>query len=95
MIKDKTHISYYNWYEVIFVLDISLTVKQNEPQLVRKIYDMSKNYSDVVDLTLGDPDIPTPEEVKRATYDAVEKNMTKYTANAGIPELRLDRKSVV
>lgn len=67
---------------------ISNTVKENEPQLVRALYDKSKAYSDVVDLTLGDPDIPTPDAIKLATYQAIEGNMTKYTANAGIPPLR-------
>ena len=67
---------------------ISETVKNNEPQLVRKIYDRSKQYKDVVDITLGDPDIPTPEIVKEAAYKALMENKTKYTANAGILELR-------
>ncbi len=69
----------------MFVSDV---VKQNEPQLVRRIYDMSKSYADVVDLTLGDPDIPTPDIVKKATCAAIDGNKTKYTANAGIPSLR-------
>lgn len=67
---------------------VSNVVKENEPQLVRRIYDKSKEYEDVVDLTLGDPDIPTPQEVKDAAHRALCENKTKYTANAGIPELR-------
>ena len=51
---------------------VSKVVKENEPQLVRRIYDKSKEYENVVDLTLGDPDIPTPQMVK----DAIE-NITK------------------
>ena len=66
----------------------SKVLQENEPQLVRKIYDKSKEYEDVVDLTLGDPDIPTPESVKIAANEALRQNKTKYTANAGIPELR-------
>lgn len=69
-------------------MHISNTVKENEPQLVRRIYDKSKEYENVVDLTLGDPDIPTPESIKLAAFDAMRNNKTKYTANAGIPELR-------
>ncbi len=67
---------------------VSNIVKENEPQLVRRIYDKSKEYDDVVDLTLGDPDIPTPDLVKEATNLALERNKTKYTANAGLIELR-------
>lgn len=67
---------------------ISNVVKENEPQLVRRIYDKSKEYENVVDLTLGDPDIPTPQMVKDAANKALAENKTKYTANAGILELR-------
>ena len=67
---------------------ISQVLKENEPQLVRKIYDKSKEYKNVVDLTLGDPDIPTPDSVKDAANEALAQNKTKYTANAGILELR-------
>ena len=67
---------------------VSKVVKENEPQLVRRIYDKSKEYENVVDLTLGDPDIPTPQMIKDAANKALAENKTKYTANAGIPELR-------
>ncbi len=67
---------------------ISNVVKENEPQLVRRIYDKAKEYENVVDLTLGDPDIPTPQIVKDAAAKALSENKTKYTANAGILELR-------
>lgn len=67
---------------------VSNVVKENEPQLVRKIYDKSKEYDNIVDLTLGDPDIPTPQEIKDAANKALAENKTKYTANAGILELR-------
>ena len=67
---------------------VSNVVKENEPQLVRRIYDKSKEYENVVDLTLGDPDIPTPQMVKEAANQALTENKTKYTANAGILELR-------
>jgi aspartate aminotransferase len=42
---------------------------------------------DVVSLTAGEPDFPTPRHVKEAAIKAIEANFTKYTANAGIPEL--------
>ena len=67
---------------------ISKTVKENEPQLVRKIYEKAKKYPNVIDLTLGDPDIPAPDIVKSATAEALLNNKTKYTSNAGIAELR-------
>jgi aspartate aminotransferase len=43
---------------------------------------------DVVDFTAGEPDFPTPEHVKAAGKAAIDANFTRYTAVAGIPELR-------
>ena len=43
---------------------------------------------DVVDFSVGEPDFPTPEAVKRAGKAAIDANFTKYTANDGIPELK-------
>ena len=43
---------------------------------------------DVIDLSVGEPDFPTPENVKTAAIKAIEQNFTKYTENDGIPELR-------
>lgn len=43
---------------------------------------------DVVDFSVGEPDFPTPEAVKRAAKAALDADFTKYTANEGIPELR-------
>lgn len=44
--------------------------------------------ADVVDLGAGEPDFPTPEHVKAAGRAAIDTDFTKYTANAGILELR-------
>ena len=43
---------------------------------------------DVVDFSAGEPDFPTPEHVKTAGKAAIDANFTRYTAAAGIPELR-------
>ena len=39
---------------------------------------------DVVDLTVGEPDFPTPEFIKRLAIEGLEKNITKYTPSAGM-----------
>jgi aspartate/methionine/tyrosine aminotransferase len=44
---------------------------------------------DVVDFSVGEPDFPTPEPIKRAAKAALDANFTKYTANDGIPDLKL------
>lgn len=43
---------------------------------------------DVVDFSAGEPDFPTPENVKRAAIQAIEQNFTKYTPVSGTVELK-------
>ena len=43
---------------------------------------------DVVDFGPGEPDFPTPENVKQAGVRSIEANFTKYTAIGGIKELK-------
>ena len=43
---------------------------------------------DVVDLSAGEPDFPTPEHVKEAAHAAIDANFTKYTPNSGTSELK-------
>ncbi|MGH7228567.1 MAG: aminotransferase class I/II-fold pyridoxal phosphate-dependent enzyme, partial [Nitrospiraceae bacterium] len=43
---------------------------------------------DVVDFGAGEPDFPTPDNIKQAAVRAIEENFTKYTAAGGTPELR-------
>jgi aspartate aminotransferase len=43
---------------------------------------------DVVDLSVGEPDFPTPENIVEAGKDAMDAGHTGYTASNGIRELR-------
>jgi aspartate aminotransferase len=43
---------------------------------------------DVVDLSVGEPDFPTPETVVEAGKDALDAGHTGYTPSNGIPELK-------
>ncbi len=42
----------------------------------------------VIDLSVGEPDFPTPQHVKDAAVQAMKNNFTKYTPAGGIPELK-------
>lgn len=42
----------------------------------------------LADFGAGEPHFNTPDHIKRAAIDAIEKNYTRYTAVAGIPEIR-------
>jgi aspartate/methionine/tyrosine aminotransferase len=43
---------------------------------------------DVIDLSVGEPDFPTPENIKDAGIKAIRDNFTKYTVSDGILPLR-------
>ena len=43
---------------------------------------------DVVDFGAGEPDFPTPENIKKAAVAALDQNFTKYTPTGGITELK-------
>jgi aspartate aminotransferase len=43
---------------------------------------------DVVDFGPGEPDFPTPDNIKQAAIRAIEQNFTKYTAAGGTAELK-------
>src|SRR6201996_3124949 len=43
---------------------------------------------DLADFGAGEPHFSTPQHIKDAAIDAIEKNFTRYTAVAGIPEVR-------
>lgn len=45
-------------------------------------------YDDGINLTIGEPDFPTPEKVKQAGINAITNNLTGYSHNAGLLELR-------
>ncbi len=43
---------------------------------------------DVVDFGAGEPDFPTPDNIKNAAIDAIHANFTKYTPAGGVIELK-------
>lgn len=65
--------------------DISRVVA---PTLSRQLFMMAKQYRDVIDFTLGDPDIPTHKDICESAYKATLEGKTRYAPNAGLPALR-------
>lgn len=55
---------------------------------IRQVFDQAAKYPDCIRLEVGEPSFGTPAHIKQAAVDALAENFTKYTANAGIPELR-------
>lgn len=54
----------------------------------RAAEELQRRGVDVIDLGPGEPDFPTPEHIKEAARQALARNLTKYTADSGIIELR-------
>ena len=67
---------------------LSKTAVSLKPSGIRKFFDLIGEVEDVVALTVGQPDFPTPWHVREAGIESLEKGMTYYTSNAGTPELR-------
>ncbi len=42
----------------------------------------------ILDFGAGEPDFPTPENIKNAGIAAIQNNFTKYTPTSGIAELK-------
>lgn len=61
---------------------ISDRVNSVSQSLTRKLFNMAKNYDDVIDLTLWDPDLPTPVQIKEAAKMAIDNNYSHYSPNA-------------
>ncbi len=49
---------------------------------------MKQKGIDVVNLTAGEPDFPTPQPIVEAAIEALRAGLTKYTDSSGIPQLR-------
>lgn len=67
---------------------INQRVKDIEISGIRKFSNMVSDFDDLISLTIGQPDFPTPNHVKKAGIHAIEDNFTSYTHNAGTMELR-------
>ncbi|BDG34959.1 aminotransferase A [Saccharococcus caldoxylosilyticus] len=63
-------------------------VKNIEISGIRKFFNMVADRPDLISLTIGQPDFPTPEHVKEAGKEAIAANFTTYTHNAGFLDLR-------
>jgi len=53
-----------------------------------KAMEMRATGINVISMSAGEPDFDTPEFIKEAAKDAMDKGMTKYTQVDGLPELK-------
>jgi aspartate/methionine/tyrosine aminotransferase len=57
-----------------------------EKSVIRQVFDRAKPGS--LNLGLGEPDLPTPDVVRRAAIRAITEEQNGYTSHAGLPSLR-------
>ena len=67
-------------------MKISKKASQIETSLTRQFFNIAKQYDDVIDLTLGDPDVSPNEQIRQAACEAIMQGKTHYSSNAGIVE---------
>ncbi|MEK6798264.1 MAG: aminotransferase class I/II-fold pyridoxal phosphate-dependent enzyme [Planctomycetota bacterium] len=58
------------------------------PSGIRRIFDLASKLADPIDLSLGQPDFPVPDPVRKAMCDAIDAGRTGYTPTKGLPQLR-------
>ncbi|WP_340082184.1 aminotransferase A [Terribacillus sp. FSL K6-0262] len=67
---------------------INSHVKNIQISGIRRFYNLVADKKDMISLTIGQPDFPTPLHVKEAGIEAIQSNQTTYTPNAGLMTLR-------
>jgi aspartate/methionine/tyrosine aminotransferase len=66
---------------------ISRRAKSIDASGIRKVFDLAAKLKDPINLSIGQPDFPVPEAMKRAAIDAILENKNGYTVTQGIPPL--------
>jgi aspartate/methionine/tyrosine aminotransferase len=56
-------------------------------QINQKANELKAAGIDIIDLSVQEPDFPTPQSIKKSAMRAIEDNFTRYTPAIGIPEL--------
>ena len=72
-----------------FISDSLNRIKPSATMVITtKAAQLKREGKKVIGLSAGEPDFDTPEHVKQAAIEAINKGYTKYTNVEGIPELR-------
>lgn len=63
-------------------------VRSIKPSGIRKFFDIAETMSEVISLGVGEPDFPTPWQIRKAGIRSLEESKTRYTSNRGLQTLR-------
>ena len=67
---------------------LSESMQKIPPSGIRKFFEMLIGHDDVISLSVGEPDFPTPWASREEAFYHLEKGHTSYTSNWGLIELR-------
>ena len=74
------------------MLDLSKLIQRVKPSPTlaasARAQELKAQGRDIISLTVGEPDMDTPQHVKDAAVEALNKGLTKYTAAGGMPALK-------
>ncbi len=63
-------------------------IRQVKPSGIRRFFDIANEMEDVISLSVGEPDFPTPWHIREEGIESLEKGRTRYTPNRGFVRLR-------
>lgn len=66
----------------------SKSMVETPPSGIRKFFEMLIGHDDVISLSVGEPDFPTPWIMREEAFYHIEQGHTSYTSNWGLLELR-------
>lgn len=66
----------------------SSAMVETPPSGIRKFFEMLIGHDDVISLSVGEPDFPTPWIMREEAFYHIEQGHTSYTSNWGLQELR-------
>ncbi len=69
---------------------ISDRAERMRPSGIRRFFDLVAEMPECISLGVGEPDFQTPWDIRDAAINSLEIGRTKYTANAGLKELRTE-----
>ncbi|WP_066073634.1 aminotransferase A [Neobacillus soli] len=67
---------------------VNKNVRQIQVSGIRKVYNKVLNDPSIINLTVGQSDFATPQQVINAGIKSLEEKRIGYTTNSGLPELR-------
>lgn len=67
---------------------LNQNIQQVKPSGIRKFFSIAEEMDNVISLGVGEPDFLTPWNIRSAGMESLERGATRYTANAGLLQLR-------